>query len=88
MQAILSVIPLDSYIPDPVQTMQVVGAPEDIPEVVAEATPLLAAQGAAPVAVERFAFYERASQTFAVVRTMETRPYGNFILSKGVIGPD
>ena len=35
--------------------------------------------------IERFAFYERAKQAFVVVQTGERRPYGNFILKKGVV---
>jgi len=38
--------------------------------------------------IERHAFYERAKQAYAVVSTSERRPYGCFILVKGVIGPD
>jgi L-fucose mutarotase len=34
--------------------------------------------------IERFAFYERARQAFAVVMTGETAKYGNVILKKGV----
>jgi L-fucose mutarotase len=37
--------------------------------------------------LERFAFYERAKRSFAVVQTTEDRPFGCFILSKGVL-PD
>src|SRR5690606_15510815 len=33
--------------------------------------------------IERFAFYERAKQAFAVVMTGETAKYGNIILKKG-----
>jgi L-fucose mutarotase len=38
--------------------------------------------------IERFSFYEEARKCFAVVQTLERRPYGNVILVKGVIGPD
>ena len=38
--------------------------------------------------IERYAFYEEAKNCFAVVHTLERRPYGNVILVKGVIGPD
>ena len=38
--------------------------------------------------IERFQFYEEAKKCYAVVQTLERRPYGNFILIKGVIGPD
>jgi L-fucose mutarotase len=38
-----------------------------------------------PIArLERFAFYERAKQAFAVVMTGDTRKYANIILKKGV----
>ena len=33
---------------------------------------------------ERFAFYERTKEAFAVVVTGETAKYGNIILKKGV----
>jgi L-fucose mutarotase/ribose pyranase (RbsD/FucU family) len=39
-------------------------------------------------ALERFAFYERARQAFAVLRTGEARPYGNILLTKGVVRPE
>lgn len=85
LRAILSLLPLDDFIPDPVLTMQVVGDAAQVPPVVAEAAPLLAAEGVASASLERFAFYERAARAFAVVQTAETRIYGNFILRKGVI---
>lgn len=85
LDAVLSLLPLDTFEPDPVLTMQMVGDPEAVPEVVAEATPRLAREGVAPASLERFAFYRRAEGCFAVLRTAETRPYGNFILRKGVI---
>ena len=87
LQAVLSLLPVDDFQPDPVTTMQIVGDPDGLPEVVADALPLLSAQGVRPAGVERFAFYERAKAAFAVVRTAELRPYGNFILRKGVIFP-
>ena len=47
--------------------------------------PQLAALGVRPAGLERFAFYEAAARAYAVVRTTEARPYGCFILKKGVI---
>ena len=39
--------------------------------------------------LERFAFYDAARESFAVVQCSgERRPYGNVILTKGVVGPD
>jgi L-fucose mutarotase len=37
--------------------------------------------------LERYKFYERARQCFAIVATGERRLYGNVILKKGVIAP-
>ncbi len=38
--------------------------------------------------IERFSFYEEAGGCFAVIQTMERRPYGNAILVKGCVGSD
>lgn len=87
LEAVLSLLPLDCYQPDPVMTMQVVDDPNAVPDTVAQALPLLQAEGFAYKSIERFAFYTRAKTAFAILRTAETRPYGNFILRKGVINP-
>lgn len=87
LQAVLSLLPLDEHQPDPVLVMQVVGDPDAVPEVVAQSLPVLAPLGLRPAGLERFAFYDRAKTAFAVLRTGETRSYGNFILRKGVINP-
>ena len=87
LRAVLSVLPLDDFIPDPATTMQVVGDPGATPEAVADFTRILHAQGGpVPVAIERYAFYGLAKTAYAVVQTGETRLYGNIILTKGVIG--
>ena len=90
LQAVLSVLPLDSYVPHSVHTMQVVGDAEAVPEIVAEFRSLVAAvdEGAACGALERFAFYDRVKGAFAVLATGERRLYGNILLTKGVIDPD
>ena len=47
------------------------------------------AEGISIEPLERFSFYERASTAFCVVQAVgERRPYGNWILKKGVVGPD
>ncbi len=89
-RAVLSVMPLDSFVPDPAITMQVVGNPEEVPPVVAAYQTIIdtVADNRAPIAsLERFAFYERAAKAFAVVMTGERRLYGNIILKKGVVAP-
>ncbi|NBN63926.1 ribose ABC transporter [Microvirga tunisiensis] len=86
VEAVLSLLPIDTFgADDPVQTMQVVGDPAAIPEVVAEARPLFAAERAAMGSLERYAFYERARDAYAILQTTELRPYGNFVIRKGVI---
>ena len=59
-----------------------------MPAPVAAFAQVLAEHGhanAARGALERQAFYERARNAFAVVRTGELRPYGNVLLVKGVV---
>ncbi len=89
--AILSVFPLDTFVPDFAARMQMVDTPNEIPPVQAEVQAQIdRAEGRSrPVpAVERFAFYDLARQAYAVVQTGERRFYGCFMLRKGVIAPD
>ena len=73
--AVLSLMPLDDFVDDAAFAMEVVGNPRKH-----EPTMKLAL-------IERFAFYERASQAFVIVQTGERRLYGNILLKKGVIRP-
>lgn len=87
-RAILSVMPIDGFEPDPVRRMEVVGDAQAIPAIQQEVQgEINAALGkAAPMAgIERFAFYEAAKAGFAVVQVGDPRPYGCFLLRKGVI---
>ncbi len=87
LEAVLTVLPIDTFVDDPVLTMAVVGDSGLVPDVVHAFAATLAATGApAPVAIDRFRFYDRARECFAVVQTGERRLYGNVILTKGVIG--
>jgi L-fucose mutarotase len=90
-QAVLSVFPLDTFVDDFAARMEVVGEPETIPAVQAEVQAEVdAAEGRARtmVGVERFDFYDRAKQAFAVIQTGERRFYGCFLFRKGVIPPE
>lgn len=87
-KAILSVFPLDSFVDDPARRMQVVGKPLEIPTIQQEVAAVVAAAEGRPVelvGIERFAFYEAAKKAFAVVQVGDPRPYGCFLLRKGVI---
>lgn len=89
LRAVLSVLPIDTFIPDPASVMQVVGAPGTVPPVVAAMNALLAGHGApAAVGLERHAFYAAAETAYAIVQTGERRFYGNILLTKGVIAPE
>ena len=86
--AVLSVMPVDTFVEDAAARMEVVGAADDIPQVQAEVQAQLDAAEGRPrplVGVERFAFYDRARRAYAVIQTAEGRPYGCFAFRKGVI---
>lgn len=77
--AIVSVLPLDT--PTPAYLMQ---TPDGVTDLQYE---MLAAAGIAldaAVVFDRAEFYIRAAGAVAVVRTGETRPFGNLILRKGI----
>jgi L-fucose mutarotase len=88
LRAVLRLLPLDDFEPDPVVGMQVVGAPDVVPPVLASAQGVIDEQVPRPpriTRVERFAFYQLARGAFAVFATGERAFYGNLILRKGVI---
>jgi L-fucose mutarotase len=96
VRAILSVMPLDSFVDHPAERMEVVGNPAEIPAVQQEVQAEIDTaarrdadrEGWPMGQIERFAFYERARKAYAVVVTGERRFYGCFILKKGVIPPE
>jgi len=89
--AILSLMPLDSFIDDAATRMEMVGAADELPAVQVEMQAEIdRAEGKhwPLVPVERFAFYERAKSAYCVIQTGERRFYGCFTLTKGVIPPE
>jgi len=90
-EAVLSVLPLDTFVDDFAGRMEIVGDPDEIPPVQAEVQAQIDAAEGAPrpmVGIERFAFYDLAKQAYAVIQTGERRFYGCFMFRKGVIGPE
>ena len=90
-QAVLSVLPLDTFVDDFAGRMEVVGAAAEIPAVQAEVQAVINAAEGRPrpmVGIERFDFYERAKHAYAVIQSGERRFYGCIILRKGVIPPE
>lgn len=88
LDAILQLFPLDQYVEKPAALMQVVPGDtvetpiwEQYRSIIEQRTGL-----SEPFEqVERFAFYERAKQAYAVIATGESALYANLILKKGVI---
>jgi L-fucose mutarotase len=88
LRAVLSLLPLDTFDGSPVHRMEQVGDPETLAEVQQEAVDEVFSKlepRFEVASLERQAYYARARQAFALVLTGETRPYGNFLLRKGVL---
>ena len=90
-KAVLSVYPLDTFVDDAAARMEIVGKPDEIPDVQREVQAEIDAAEGKPwpmISIERYAFYERAKKAYCVIQTGERRFYGCFALRKGVIPPD
>lgn len=91
VEAVLSVLPLDTFVEDFAGRMEIVGNPGEVPPVQAEVQQAIDAAEGKPrpmVSIERFAFYDLAKQAYAVIQTGERRFYGCFMLRKGVVPPE
>ncbi|PMS21140.1 ribose ABC transporter [Trinickia dabaoshanensis] len=92
VRAVLSVLPLDTFVEAPAMRMEVVGDPRAIPNVQREAQVEVDSAEGRPVPfapIERHAFYARARKAYCVIATGEARGYGCFVFTKGVIlAPD
>jgi L-fucose mutarotase len=89
-RAILSVLPLDSFVPEPALRMEIVGKAGEVPPVQAEVQAEIDAAEGRPLpmgSIERFAFYDLAKKAYCVIQTGERRFYGCFAFKKGVIPP-
>ena len=87
LDAILPLFELDSYVAAPAMMMAVVPGDSADPSVETDYRAAIDAHQPTTPAIarlERFAFYERSRDAFAIVMTGETRKYGNIILKKGV----
>lgn len=89
-KAVLSVFPLDAAVAQPVAYMKVCDTPAGYTSALQQSVLDLLAETASAdpaqcAAVERFAFYDRVKQAYAIVQTGEMQPYANFTFKKGVI---
>lgn len=87
LEAILTVIPLDTYAKENFVLMQVVPGDNVRPTIWEDYKKIAVAKDPNVRAgfEERFAFYERAKKAYAIVATGEGAVYANIILKKGVI---
>lgn len=88
LNAILEFFPLDTYSENPVSLMKVVPGDTVQPTIWEEYKEIVKKHDEkAPEFefIERFEFYERAKNAYAVVATSEAALYANIILKKGVV---
>lgn len=86
LDAILQLMPLDTYVDAPVALMNI-GEGEEIPPIWDTYKKIVNEKEGdkAIEKIERFAFYDRAKKAYAVIATGETAIYANVILKKGVV---
>ncbi len=88
LDAILTLFPLDTFAEFQVGLMEVVPGDTTVPVIWDEFKRIISKHETFDVKyemIERFEYYERAKQAYAVVSTGETALYANVILKKGVI---
>ena len=89
-QAVLSLLPLDAAVAQPIAYMKVCNTPDGYrSRLQRDVIDLIETGGHARAeqceAIERFAFYDRVRKAYAIVLTGDLQPYGNFVFKKGVI---
>ncbi|MDC2979384.1 ribose ABC transporter [Pelagibacteraceae bacterium] len=90
-EALLTHFPLDSFIPHPVERMEIDGKPDEVNEVhqdLIDTVKKVSGDNWVVGSVERQKFYVEAKKAMAVITTSDTRPYGCFMFTKGVLKPD
>ena len=89
LEAILTLMPLDTYVDASVKLMQVIpGDNVETPiwETYAEIVERVGGADRSVIGeVERMAFYEEARSAYAIVATSEAALYANIMLQKGVL---
>lgn len=91
IEAILTVLPLDTPLQPSAGRMEIMGAPDEVAPIQQEVQDVIDAdegKSAPMYGIERFAFYEEAKKAYCVITTGERRFYGCFLFTKGVVAPD
>lgn len=89
LDAILKLFPLDVYVDKSVTLMKPVSDNEPVPEIFSEVKNTISkydSRGEKTIEyIDRFDFYERAKNAYAIVATSEKKLYGCIIVKKGVL---
>lgn len=89
LDAILQLFPLDIYVETPVLLIQVMPGDNTVPEIHDEVKDIICKydkRGKEAVGyIDRFGFYDRAKNAYAIVATGEKKLYGCVIIKKGVL---
>lgn len=86
LEAILKLMPLDTYVESPVMLMAT-SKGDPTPVIWEKYEEIIKDSGndSKMSEIERFAFYDRAKETYAIIATSESALYANVILKKGVV---
>lgn len=90
LEAVLQLLPLDTFVEFPATVMQPVDENAAVPPIWSDFGKLIESAEGRVIEleqIERFAFYERSRNAFAIVATGETAIYANIIVKKGVVHP-
>ncbi len=87
LDAVLKMIPVDTYSENPIYLMKVVDGVKTVPEIWSEYEKTIKANNERCKIdnLERFEFYERAKKAYAIIATSESALYANIIITKGVL---
>ena len=88
ISAVLGVFPLDAFVEHPLERME--GDSDSPTEVQRDVLAVAREAFGADLdyaAIPRLEFYERAKTARFILHTLDPRPYGCFILQKGVVEP-
>ena len=90
LEAILKFLPIDTFVDDPATVMQPVNKKDPEPPIWKDFRRLLEMNEGRRIElnpIDRFEFYERAQEAYAIVATSESALYANLILKKGIVAP-
>ena len=91
LDAILELMPVDWFVPDPVKLMEVAAGDDYVPEIQDTFKEILHKHGVKDdqiTTLERHAYYGAADNAYCVVSTGERARYANICIKKGILEPN